>query len=1029
MPPTAQGDAAIYESNQGVSASTGVTTPSLLEAEHLNTDALDLLEKNLYNEAQRAAERALQLREQHLPPGHLDLAVSLNTLGLILHKQIALGPAQAAHERTLQIREQALGASHPLVAESLVNLARVLYANGQFARAQPLLLRSLDIRRTSLGGRHPEVGMTLNHLGIVETQLGNLADGRDRLMEATAIFEAAGSSRIGDLGRALSFLGNIYGRMGDFSRARPILERSLALLEDRYGAGHLETTVALLRLAQLHVKLGELDAGLGLLQRMRAIEEASLGPHHAERAGTLNELGRIHRMQGRLTEARSHFERALAIQEQTIGGTHPFVAVTLNELAQVRAKQGDIAVAETIYLRALHIQEESVGTNHPFLAPTLTNLGYLNGHLGRMTQAERYFARGLQIREDALGERHPDVAWNLMDLAKTKHAQGDLSGAHALYERARNNFLAQSVVNSDLDDTAQGKLWAAQATGLGDYVALLSLQASRGKSDADALSAVKDGFLVSQQARGWTVQAAVAKSLAQHQVTADSGDATLARQVEDLRRTRQELWNRLTQLYNNASAGSSNVDAIRTLKLDLLHLEEQLEQATKKLTQAAPRYAEMAQPRPVDIDAAAGLLGTYEALITFYTLNDRVQVWLIRRGQKIQYREVLIPRTTIIRLVDRLRASLTPIETPGRDDIRLPAFDVETAAYLYQQLLAPLANSLVGVTNLALVPDDILLPLPFAALLTANTGTHFGRAAELYRQRRSLSPQDFDVYTHLPWMTKSYPLTTLPSVSALKLLRQQARAETPLTERFIGFGDPVLQGAGRARGGTMVTTRGTRVARDAIQSLNRLPGTRDELFAVASALNVSPGQHVYVDQQATEIVVRQLNESGRLGQAKVVAFATHGLLAGELRGLSQPALVLTPPSQPSDMDDGLLSLEDVLQLRLPNTEWVILSACNTAGGDGSGESLSGLARAFFFAGARGLLVSQWSVDDRATQELMTQIFQRYGAAHSVPPAEALQQGMLALLQLSNTNPDRAYFAHPFAWASFFLVGEGRPPLR
>jgi CHAT domain-containing protein len=153
-----------------------------------------------------------------------------------------------------------------------------------------------------------------------------------------------------------------------------------------------------------------------------------------------------------------------------------------------------------------------------------------------------------------------------------------------------------------------------------------------------------------------------------------------------------------------------------------------------------------------------------------------------------------------------------------------------------------------------------------------------------------------------------------------------------------------------------------------------------------------------------------------------LAFATHGLIGGEVTGLKQPALVLTPPASPSEQDDGLLKLDDIVGLRLAGTEWVILSACNTAAADGSGEGLSGLARAFFFAGAPALLVSHWSVDDRATQALMTEVFRRYGADPTTPRAEALRQGMLALTQ--GARGPTAYFAHPLAWAPFFLVGEG-----
>lgn len=296
--------------------------------------------------------------------------------------------------------------------------------------------------------------------------------------------------------------------------------------------------------------------------------------------------------------------------------------------------------------------------------------------------------------------------------------------------------------------------------------------------------------------------------------------------------------------------------------------------------------------------------------------------------------------------------------------------------------------------------------------------------AHLHRQQQPSSPQDLKKYAALPWFAKSYPFTVLPSASALKLLRQYSTPAAGQAEPFVGFGDPVLQGTGVQRGGSMIVTKNERVAMDALRTLNNLPGTREELLTVASLLHVNPETSVYVGERATEPEVRRLNHSGRLGLAKVISFATHGLLAGEIQGVTQPALVLTPPQVATDDNDGLLSMDDILQLKLPHTEWVILSACNTAGDNGSGESLSGLARAFFFAGAKALLVSQWSVDDDATRALMSAVFSRYTGNQGGFPAKALQDGMRALLELAGRDQTRRYFAHPYAWAAFFVVGEG-----
>ena len=167
---------------------------------------------------------------------------------------------------------------------------------------------------------------------------------------------------------------------------------------------------------------------------------------------------------------------------------------------------------------------------------------------------------------------------------------------------------------------------------------------------------------------------------------------------------------------------------------------------------------------------------------------------------------------------------------------------------------------------------------------------------------------------------------------------------------------------------------------------------------------------------------RRIRWLWRLGRARVLSFATHGLLGGEVEGLREPALVLTPPAQATNADDGLLRLEDIVGLNLTNTEWVVLSACNTGAADGTGEGLSGLARGFFFAGAPTLLVSHWSVDDRATQALMTNVFEGYAKNQAARRAELVRQGMLRLM--SEAQGGTAYWAHPFAWAPFFLVGEG-----
>jgi CHAT domain-containing protein len=161
----------------------------------------------------------------------------------------------------------------------------------------------------------------------------------------------------------------------------------------------------------------------------------------------------------------------------------------------------------------------------------------------------------------------------------------------------------------------------------------------------------------------------------------------------------------------------------------------------------------------------------------------------------------------------------------------------------------------------------------------------------------------------------------------------------------------------------------------------------------------------------------------QLDRYRIVYFATHGLVAGEVEKFAkvkaEPALVLTILENPTEFDQGLLTGTEVAQLKL-NADWVVLSACNTAAeGSPGAEALSGLARAFFYAGARSLVVSHWEVDSEATVELMTGMFQASARNPQLSHAEALRESMLSMISHAQFDDD----AHPRIWAPFVVVGE------
>ena len=314
----------------------------------------------------------------------------------------------------------------------------------------------------------------------------------------------------------------------------------------------------------------------------------------------------------------------------------------------------------------------------------------------------------------------------------------------------------------------------------------------------------------------------------------------------------------------------------------------------------------------------------------------------------------------------------------------------------------------------------------------------------------------FDGYRAVPWFLRKAAITQLPSVNALTTLRALPAATAGRRE-FIGFGDPyfskqqaaqaaqervqvaeltahlrnlriggvVMPMAGEAPDPAEGTLRSPNVANSAtLAQLSRLPETADEIRDIAQVLKADMSRDVFLGVSANEKNVKTTN----LADRKIVAFATHGLVPGDLNGLDQPALALTAPDIAGIDGDGLLTMEEILNLKL-NADWVVLSACNTGSADGAGsEAVSGLGRAFFYAGARSLLVSNWPVETNSARLLTTDVFKRSVEDPALSRAEALRQTMLWLMdnagQKDASGKTEFTYAHPMFWAPFALIGDG-----
>lgn len=506
-----------------------------------------------------------------------------------------------------------------------------------------------------------------------------------------------------------------------------------------------------------------------------------------------------------------------------------------------------------------------------------------------------------------------------------------------------------------------------------------------------------------------------AVALAQSAARLGAGDPALSALVRE-RQDAESRWRAADAERVRALAQPGDKAARRAAELTTLTTAtaREIEARDAEIARRYPAFAELTSPAPLPLKETQALLAADEALVFIVPAFDGTYIWAVRRDRTLWARGDMDEKAVAAAVQD-LRAALDPggavraaVDAAGPSAAAAgpAAFPRARAFELYGSVWAPVEPALKGAKTVYVVQTGALSALPLSVLPT-----------KLPRG----SDADVRALRATPWLFTRHALATLPAVSSLRAIRR-APDRAAAAEAFAGFGDPLLDGAAgpEAPRGLDRYYRSGSADTAAIKSLPRLPGSGVELKALAQALG-APEASVRTGAQATEAAVKSTD----LSRTRVVAFATHGLLAGELGGLAEPALVLTPPTRAEGGDDGLLTASEAANLHLA-ADWIVLSACNTAASDGKGgmaaggEGLSGLARAFFHAGARALLVSHWRVRDDVAARLTTTTVQTYARNPAAGRARALQAAMLDMLRRGDPA-----MAQPSAWAPFVVAGEAR----
>jgi tetratricopeptide (TPR) repeat protein len=949
-----------------------------------------------YGEDEKFLNRALKIREDFYGSEHSAVLRVREFLGSSYSDQGRYAEAENMYTRVLEIREKKLGLSHPNLDLVLNNLSQVYAEQGKYPEAEVMQNRAMEIDVDTFGIGSPEVAHNLNNLAYIYSSQGHFQKAVllfDRYLNAME--KINGPDHL-DVATALSNLATIYDELGHYTKAEPLHRRALRVREKLQGENHPDLARGLDNLAANYNDQGRNVEAALLSARSLKIREVTLAPDHPDIAMSLLNVAYDYEFKGRYNDAKKLLKRSQVIFEKTFGAEHPFVADNLMAIANNYSRQNHFEEAEPLYTRALAIYEKVFSPNHPKLANNLNLLALSYGRQGRYAKKGALLQRVLKIRQTSLGASHPLVAASLFNLAKYLSWKNNYRSA--LEHIRRSTAILKKRLVAPTDEKLSVIMREQIRTASYHKIHVQIIFMARNELGDASNTLTHESFEAGQLANVTSAGSAISRMAARF-AAGDDDLAKLVRSRQDAVNGWQALDKKLVKTFSRPP-GKRNNALEENLRNQLKVLDQRIGDTGQQLSKRFPEYTALTSREPVTMVKAQSLLSADEALISYLTGDEASYLWVLRKDSSAFHR-IEMKGSEVTAAVKEIRGSLDPSGVTKLSDVK--PFDTTKAYELYEKLFAPAEKHLEGVRHVMVVPNGALQSLPLGVLVTEKPQGSF---------------TDFSGYRQVPWLAKKYALSVLPSVGSLKALRMFAK-KGKSEEPFKGFGDPILDGTTNSRGGVELAalfSRGPVVDVTKLQNLGRLPDTADELRAIANTLGADDSS-LYLAERATESQVKDLD----LSNTQIVSFATHGLITGQLKGVQEPGLVLTPPTKGTSKDDGYLTASEIAQLKL-NADWVILSACNTASSDGKpgAEGLSGLAKAFFYAGSRALLVSHWPVLSQAATQLTTRMLKE-AKDKTVGRAEALKRSMIAMMNDTKTN----YLAHPMFWAPFVVVGEGK----
>ncbi|MEQ8470533.1 MAG: tetratricopeptide repeat protein [Marinoscillum sp.] len=977
----------------------------------LNNLAIVYQKMNKYEESISALNKALDIRIDIFGKSSPEAGQVYNGLGNVYHTLGQDEKALGYYQKNLEIERNAYGDSHPTYGNTLVNMANVyssldnysksveclktaekiqLKANGpetvdlvsiynnlaitfsellQFEEAKGALEKHKEIVIKIYGEQSSKMASNHNLRALIQHQMGYTNDAVENYEKALRLYENLGQVDQLDQSGVLNNLGTAYMEYGEYAKAEDYLLESLRILRLYFDESHREVL-------DTKMNLGLIEYGRSNYPKAIDVYKSILGFGKLDTLTTATvyqNLAIAQNLNENYPDAIESTRTSLQLRRSKLGNENQLIADMEANLGNIYLETGELELAAEHFNKSLNIAK--------LLNPVSSSLTKLYLSFSELSMKKGDYAKSLNYSDLSInanknpeGAVENDVLYFIAQVHKIDNyyrlylAENDVKhlAAASKYVNDANLqvLLAEREITNDKDRIEFG-VWKSLLANVGVKTALENYKAT---SDREYL---EEAFYFAERSKANVLINALKASNVKSFAGVDQELVSRQRELEtNIQKMKQEAFKLSGQPDQN--------ERYNNLRAQLFSQQRAYDEVTNQL-EATPKFKELTGAFEITSVAQVqrDLLSENEVIVEYAASDSSLHIFLITKNDFQVFTKPYAEKFE--QLITAYRNAII-FKSDG-------AFDY-VSKQLYNLALMDVENYFeqtgLEVSRLWVVPEGPFNYFPFETL--TRNGRYIIEDYEVsYTYSLTLAAMLSEGSNNYKNNLLSFaPVFSEPGISTLTAGAKDLFAASRLvsTQEQRGF---------TINGEQITALPGTKVEVDAIDQMVKSRGNLSETL---------------IYDEAKEEVIK----SGIMKDYQYIHFATHGFVNEANPEFSG---VFMSQNQESG-EDCILFASEIYNLDL-HADLVTLSACETGLGKFAyGEGIVGLSRAFLYAGAKNLVVSQWKVSDESTAKLMVDF---YGAMmNGSTKSSALRDAKLALIKSEK-------FKQPYYWAPFVLIGK------